>query len=668
MALMRRPGIAFYEFGPFRLDTEQRILLKNGEHVAVGLKAFDLLLVLVENHGRITEKDTLLNRVWADTFVEEAVLTTNVSLLRKVLGEGYIKTHHGRGYSFIKPVKVIEHEDEPQDTNEDEHEEHTYLLEEHIRGRVIIGPAEPDSGALTPVAPVGHLVPREKSFLIRALATSRRRLALVAALVLAITVVAALYFLVPGSKTVKSIAVLPFRMGGDDSNQSFGLGLTADCIRQIGTLKQIRVRPAEDVLKYLDRDLSPVAAGRELGVDAVLAGKIWIRGERVTAVVDLWRVDGETRLWTRTFDKKLTDLINKGEDSIHEQVARQLRIKLTPDETKRLEQGGTEDTDAYNLYLSGRSLLTRKEWIKALAEFKAAASKDESFALALAGEAQCHAVLGSSGYDSPPRENLLQAEEEANVAIRLDGSLAEAHVSLGLVHLFYYWDREAAGKELQQAIELNPSCQTAHNWYAVYLTAAGKPEQGIEEAKSGEESDPSSPQVSIGLARALYYDKSYDEAIKQCNKTLERFPDSSQAQSQAHLILGSCYEQKQEYPEAIKEFLLYGSDNKEAPMFLTSLGTAYAWQGDKPAAIAILARLEHPPKGTYVSPTYTATIYTALGNLDEAFRSLNRACERDYRASEMIFLEIEPTLFSLHNDPRFRELLERTKTPLIPGG
>jgi DNA-binding winged helix-turn-helix (wHTH) protein/tetratricopeptide (TPR) repeat protein len=664
MAFMATSEKPAYEFGPFLLDTDQRILLEEGAQRRLGHKAFDLLTVLVENRGRITAKDTLLKSVWPDTFVEEGVLTTNISQLRKVLGEGYIETHHGTGYRFIKPVRVIKQGAE--DKNEEEHQGKTYLIQERITGRVIIEPTEQRSEALTTVGPADHLVPRQ-NFLIRALATYRRRPMLVIVFVLAIAMVSALYFLVPGPKTVKSIAVLPFRMGGDDSNQSFGLGLTADCIRQIGTLKQIKVRPAEDVLKYMDRDLSPVAAGRELGVDTVLSGKIWIRGERVTAIVELWRVEGETRLWTRTFDKKLTDLINNGEDSIHEQVARQLRIKLTPDETKRLEQGGTEDTDAYNLYLSGRSLLTRKEWIKALAEFKAAASKDESFALALAGEAECHAVLGSSGYDSPPRENLLQAEEEANVAIRLDGSLAEAHVSLGLVHLFYYWNREAAGKELQQALELNPSCQTAHNWYAVYLTAAGEPEQAIEEARSSEESDPSSPQMSIGLARALYYDKRYDEAIKQCNKALERFPDSSQAQSQAHLILGSCFEQKQEYPEAINEFLLYGNDNNEAPMFLTSLGTAYAWQGDKPDAIAILERLEHPPTGTYVSPTYTATIYTALGDPGKAFGLLNRACERDYRASEMIFLEIEPTLFSLHNDPRFKELLARVGTPLVPG-
>jgi DNA-binding winged helix-turn-helix (wHTH) protein/tetratricopeptide (TPR) repeat protein len=642
-----------YEFGPFVLDADERVLLKDGVPVPLTPKTFDTLFALVTNHGHILEKDDLMKQVWPDSFVEEANLTQNISVLRKVLGEGsdqrFIDTVPKRGYRFVAPVREAVDEEE------------TYVIEEHTTSRVVIESLQ-DGEALATVSPTSQMSARRPVALVGALAAYRRRFVALIAVVLVITALAAAYIWVPGPKKARSIAVLPFKIGGENSNQYMGLGLTDACIRQIGPLKAIRVRPVEDVSKYVSDDRSPAEIGRELGVDIVLAGKIWRREEWVTANVEMWRVDDGSRPWSRTFDTKLTDLLTKGEDSIPERLARELKIKLTPDEKKRLEQGGTESVDAYNLYLSGRTLWSQRSsdpenLRRALAQFSEAETTDPEFALAIAAEAECFAVLGSSGYDSQPRDNLLKAGEKANAAVELDGALPEAHASLGIVDLFYYWNVDNARKQLLQALELNPSSSTARYWYCVYLIAAGKLEEAIDEARKAEESDPSSILMSTSVARALYYARQYDRAIEQCQKTIEKFPEAATA----HYIIGSCFQQKGMYPKAIEQFNEYAAGREDSPLLLASLGTIYALEGNKSEATRLLRKLETEPKDVYVSPTYTATIYAALGNFDKAFDLLNMACEREYRASEMLFLRIEPTLSTLQNDPRFEKLAARVR-------
>jgi len=251
----------------------------------------------------------------------------------------------------------------------------------------------------------------------------------------------------------------------------------------------------------------------------------------------------------------------------------------------------------------------------------------------------------------------------ALAALELNKSLPEAHTSLAIANLFYYWNTDAAEEQLLKALDLNPNCQSAQYWYTVYLTAVQRSEKSIAESIKGERSDPSSSLMSTAVARVLYYDRQYDRAIEQCQKTLNRFPDAHAAR----YILASCLEQKRSYEEAIQQFQQCRKESNDSPVSLAMLGTAYASAGNTKAAMDILEKLDglSSSKSIYISPVYIATIWAALGNVDKAFELLETACERDHRASEMIFLRIEPTLSKLQKDPRFPALVARVR-PLEP--
>jgi DNA-binding winged helix-turn-helix (wHTH) protein/TolB-like protein len=638
MGLMSGHITYFYEFGPFVLDAKERVLLEDDSPVQVPPKALDILFVLVEKHGHLVGKDELMKRVWPDSFVEEANLTQNISVLRKALSETpdqrFIETVPRRGYRFVAPVEEVDR---------------TYTVEEITSASLVI--STEDAGTVARADDAAGVELRQPLAIAgRVGSRLRPRFLILIVLLLAIPVSAYFLFHHP-PQNVRSIAVLPLKVE-DEEDQAFGVGITDSLIRQLGgSLKEISVRPIEEVSKYgQGNDRGATDAGRELKVDAVLEGTVKRSGDRAAVRVRLWRAENGSRIG-REIKKEtiVTDLL-AAQDSIAEQVAHSLRIELTTEQMRRLERRPTDDSVALERCLVGRYFWSKLNFADALNMFGEAAQRDSAYAAPRAGIAECYAALGSTGYDLAPEETLLKAYDYALKAKDLDPDLPEAHASLGIVHLLYDWDLDEAEAELKRARELNPSCQSAQFWYTVYLTAAVRSEESISEARKAQQADPTSSLMSVAVARALYYAGKYDEAAQQAQK----IPGPN-----GHYILANCYEQKGKFLEAIEEFKQVAKDGESASIWLAALGAAYAMAGKSKEAMAILAQLSERSKSKYVSPTYEATIYAALGDRNKAFELLDKAFRQ--HDSSIVSLKIEPTLANLRDDPRFGELVERIK-------
>jgi DNA-binding winged helix-turn-helix (wHTH) protein/tetratricopeptide (TPR) repeat protein len=309
-------------------------------------------------------------------------------------------------------------------------------------------------------------------------------------------------------------------------------------------------------------------------------------------------------------------------------------------------------------YLNQR---TSPDFDKARLHFTRALEKDPDYAPAYAGIANSYAIQGSTGYDLNPQDTLPKAMDNAMRAIDLDRDLTDAYTARGIAYLLFYWDKRKAKQDFERALQLSPKNEAARYWHVVLLIADGLCDQAIDESSRSSAEAPESSVLSANVGRAFYYAGQYDAAIKQCQKTLQ----SENGFLLARLIEASAKEQEGKHDEAIYEFELIRKDSKhDPPVLLGLLGAAYASAGMQGEAKGILKELESRKanernSGEYISPSYLATIYAALGETDRAFDSLEMAFKE--RASSLVFLNVEPTLAVLKSDPKFDALVSRVK-------
>jgi TolB-like protein/DNA-binding winged helix-turn-helix (wHTH) protein/Flp pilus assembly protein TadD len=651
---MSKPVKQFYEFGPFRLIVPERLLLRAGEPVTLRSKVFDTLVALVQNSGHVIGKDELMRTVWPDTMVEEGNLTHNISVLRKVLGEGaseqrYIETVPGWGYRFVAPVR--------QGWDEGT----ALVVAEHTRSRIVIEEEEQDD-AISDEAGKSDGHP-----LLAAILASdahwwsrHRKLSTIAALLVVLVGTASYFWISNKSKpagsvpAMTSIAVLPFKpLTADRDDEYLGLGVADTLITRLSRLRPLIVRPTTAVLKYTDPGQDPLAAGRQLGVQSILDGTIQRVGDRLRVTVRLVRVSDGAPLWAEQFDDNFTNLFAV-QDSISEQVSQALMLELTEEQKVQLTKRYTENTEAYQLYLKGRyfwNKRTAEGVTKAVTYFQQAIDKDPRYALAYAGLADSYSMLGDK-IGVPPNEYFAKANAAAMKALAIDDSLAEVHASLAYLQMRHGWDWASSGRELRRAIEISPSYATAHQWYSIYLELRGRPEEAIAEANRALELDPVALIINENLGTRLYYARQYDRAIEQLQKTIEIDPTFFEA----HRILGQVYLQKGLYAQAIVEFQK-AKQLENTPQALAALGYAYAAAGQSSQAQKIIAELEEQSKQSYVLPDNIARIYISLGDKDQALAWLEKAYEQ--RSDYLVFVKVDPAWDRLRADPRFVNLLRR---------
>ena len=457
------------------------------------------------------------------------------------------------------------------------------------------------------------------------------------------------------TKSINSLAILPLANAGDDPDTEYlSDGITESIINNLAQLPRLRVMARSTVFRYKGRDVDPREVGQELGVRAVMTGRVFLRGDRLVIKAELVDTGDGAHLWGEQYNRTLEDIFTI-EEEISREISDKLRLRLSGEQKRRLTKRHTDKTDAYQLYLRGRyywNKRTEEGLQKGIDHFLQAIALDSNYALAYAGLADSYNLLAS--YSTlPPSEAFKVAKESAIRALEIDPSLAEAHVSLAATRTWFDWDWEGAELEYKRAIELNPSYATAYQWYALYLAGVGRVDEGLRMMERAQELDPLSLIINLNVARVQYFARDYDQAIEQCHRALEMYPDFALALRR----LGQAYSQKLMYKEAIAVFQKAIASSENDSETMAALAHTYAVSGNRAEAERILAELVEMSKRIYVSPYSIARIHTGLGNKREALEWLDEACEQ--RHGILTYLKVEPVFDPLREDPGFVKLLNR---------
>jgi TolB-like protein/Flp pilus assembly protein TadD len=457
----------------------------------------------------------------------------------------------------------------------------------------------------------------------------------------------------------KSIAVLPFEnLSRDPDNAYFTEGIQDEILARLAKIADLKVISRTSTQRYKSSpdDLPQIA--KRLGVSNILEGSVQKTADQVRVTVQLLNAATDAHLWGETYDRKLTDVF-AAESDIAKAIADTLRAKLTSSEQNALAARPTENTEAHQLYLRGRYFWNKRtgaDFKRAIGYFNQAIDKDPNYALAYAGLADAYVLLPAYA-EASPKDSLPQAKAAARKALELDGTLGEAHATLGNALVAYDLNLAEANREFRRAIELNPNYATAHQWYAESgLVPLGQFDEAIAEAGRALELDPLSLVINADVGTTLTSARRYDQAIEQLRKTVEMDPGFYYA----HWTLGDALELMGRNEEAIAEYKKAIALNDD-PLPPALLGHLYANIGRKDEALAILKQLRElreSSKQRYVSPYNLALIHIGLGQKEEAIQLLEETYEeRD--GYNIAFLKVEPMLDPLRGDPRFEALVHK---------
>jgi DNA-binding winged helix-turn-helix (wHTH) protein/TolB-like protein/tetratricopeptide (TPR) repeat protein len=653
-----------YRFDVFQLDPTRRLLLKDGQAVQLTPKTLDTLLALVRNRGRVMEKDELMQAVWPDTIVEETNLAHNISALRKIFGQKgsdnrFIITAPGRGYSFV--AEVQRESPGAQESRGAIAASHSVTVLADAPQAPADAPQAPADApqapavalASTPQAQADHKPERA------AIAGPHFRISRRAAIVLLILISgAAAVFLVRAFRNapaapLQSLAVLPFKpLVADARDEVLEMGIADTLITRLNNLKQITVRPISVVRRYTALDQDPVAAGRELDVQAVLEGSIQKAEGKIRVTARLIRIADGRPLWTGQFDEQWTNIFAV-QDAISERVASDLMVSLPGEARNDLARNYTKDPEAYQLFLVGRYHWNKRtgDGIReSIKFFQQAITQDPQYALAYVGLADAYTTLGSY-HIAAPLKVLPLAREMAEKALKLDSRLAEAHATMGKILTDFVWDWPQAEKEFQTAIELQPNYSNAHHWYAVLLVSMGRADEAVREALRAQELEPRSAVINTLVGSTLYRARRYDQAIASLQKTLEAEPTFIAAR----FYLGLSYLMQGNHNEAVAEFQKGRETMPDNPDMIALLGYVAGLNGQRDLARSYQKELNEVAKRRYVAPFTQSAIPSGLGEWDEVFKWLEQCCEQ--RDSFIRGLKTDPLFDRVPKDQRFNALL-----------
>jgi DNA-binding winged helix-turn-helix (wHTH) protein/TolB-like protein/Flp pilus assembly protein TadD len=634
--MVERRQQRFHDFGPFRVDASRRLLLRDGDPVALTPKAFDILMVLLRNADRIVEKDELMKLVWPNTVVEENNLTRNVSSLRKALEEGptdrrFIVTIPGRGYQFAAEVPLMAPESE-------------IVFERHARAEVRI--EETDEAPTLP-----KLKPAARSRVVLIIGVSAL---ILTALAFAIFYVAQRRAPVTSVKS-DSIAVLPFDTSSLDPQLEYlADGITESTIDHLSRSQDLKVISLGSVLPYRGHQVSPPEIGRTLGVRRIMIGKIVIQQGRMIVLAELINTADGTHIWGQQYNRMLGDIISVQED-IATQIAAKLQIGVTEEQRKLFRKRYTEDFEAYKLYVRGRYYWNKRDvpdLQRGLFYFQQAIDRDPTYALAYAGLADAYFVECASGA-VPAREGFPKAKAAALAALELDDSLAAAHASLAHIYFDYDWNWTDAEAEYKKAIALGPNYSIAHYFYGTFLLAMARNTEAFAELRRAQELDPLSPMIATFIGKGYYYSGNTRESIAQYRKVLQSTPHFPVAQN----FLVETLERAGFFEEALTQMDATRPPGSQDPN-LSALHHAYQIAGGHGYLLERIRQISLDPHGDAGGLSGgSAALYAVLGDRDQAFDILGRAYDR--HELWLLYLKVDPVWDNLRTDPRFQPFLHR---------
>ncbi|MCW5955190.1 MAG: tetratricopeptide repeat protein [Pyrinomonadaceae bacterium] len=506
----------------------------------------------------------------------------------------------------------------------------------------------------TAVLPSGIAeVPKEKSF--------DKRLLLVP-LALAVIVLGGFfgyrYFNAAGSGKINSIAVLPFenRSGSADTDY-LSDGLADSLIYRLSQLPNLKVSPTSSVMRYKGSSSDIEQIARELDVDAVMSGRLTQLGDNLTVSIQM--IDARTKklIWAEQYDRKMTDLLATQRE-IATAITQKLQLNLSGDETKGITKRYTDNNEAYQAYLKGRTYWNRRtaeNLKKAIAEFKSATELDPNFALAYAGLADCYAITPEYA-GTPSSESLPQAKAFAERAIAIDDQLGEPHATLGIVYV-QLWQWAEAEREYKQALEISPNYATAYHWYSILLKNLGRYDDAAKIITRGAELDPLSPSIQANISMMYQLQNKHDESIKNSLKIVELNPNYGRG----YEYLGLSYLKVGRKEEAISTMEKAVELTNRQNIVLSELGYVYAQVGKRTEAMAVAKELEDKFARHAATGHDVAAVYSGLGEKDKAFEWLEKSFQT--RDSQLNTFRWEMQFESLADDPRFKDLLRRMNLP-----
>ena len=455
---------------------------------------------------------------------------------------------------------------------------------------------------------------------------------------------------------INSIAVLPFTNASGDSNLEYlSDGVTDSLIDRLAQLSDLKVIARSSSFKYKGKEVDTPEVGRTLGVQALVIGKVVLRGDSLVVSAELVNASDRTQLWGEQYTRKAGDL-----QSVQEEIARtiseRLRVHLSGEQEQRLAKHATENAQAFEFYLNGLFSLRKgrpNDLKTALDYFNRAVALDDNFAPAWAGVAQAHSIFGGNSLLNP-KDELAKSKAAALKALELDDTLAEAHFWLARVKQDE-WDWAGAEREYKRAIELNPNLADAHRRYAGFLAVMQRHEEALAENEYAQKLDPL--QIALRRQRAWLkcLGRRYDEALEeilQVNKTDSATPAS-------HRMLGFIYEAKGMFEPAIEQQKIANSMDGETTGGNCYLGYALAGAGRRKEALSIVDRLKSTKD--YVSPTEFAGVYAMLKDNEAAIALLQRAYQE--HDLQLQILNIATEFDGLRSDPRFQDLVRRVGLP-----
>jgi len=455
----------------------------------------------------------------------------------------------------------------------------------------------------------------------------------------------------------RTIAVLPFvNASADPENEYFSDGMTEELITALTKVEGLHVASRTSVfaLKGAREDVRTL--GARLDVSAVLEGSVRRAGNRLRITAQLTSVrDGRT-LWSERYDRELADVFAI-QDEIARTIVDTLRATLLQHLGDPTPVRYTANLKAYHLYLKGRFSWNRRTQA-AIAEgikhFEAAIAEDADYALAYTGLADSYA-LQIDYRGAPVHEGLERARVEAQRALALDETLAEAHTSLAWVTFIYDWDWPLAARHFRRAIELNPRYSVARQWHSWFQIAMGQTELALAEGRQALALDPASVSIRRSMGWLHYYARQPEQALEQLRRAIAMNPTAEEN----HRLIGLVYVEVGQWDEAAAAFREAVGVSESPALAMAGLGLVAVGRGRPEEARAVLAELEARRRDGYVSPVAFAQVYSALGEADPAFDWIDRAYEE--RRGWLVYFNVEPTVDGLRRDPRFRRVLERMR-------
>ena len=470
----------------------------------------------------------------------------------------------------------------------------------------------------------------------------------------------------PSTSQIQSIAVIPFSSAGGSADTEFLTdGLTESLIASLAHVPDLKVKSRNSVFRYKGKEVDLQKVGKELTVDALLTGRVVQRGDTIQVSADLTNVQDNTEIWGERYERKASEIISL-QQQIAGDIAGKLRSQMSGAEKQQVARQGTQNPEAYQLYVKGRYYWNKRtgaDLKTAISYFNQAIDKDPGYALAYTGIADAYNVL-SGGYGSDPNDVIPKSNAAANKALELDPTLARPHADLANNKMQYSWDFSGGEAEFRKALELDPSDATAHQWLCQALSyIGGRAQEAIEEGNRAHQLDPLSPIIGYAQGDSYHYSHQFDKAIEMYSKVIADTPNFGIA----HQGLAFSYWAEHKYPQAIQEFKSGAqlTGNKNDAEYADALDAGFrsgGWPGALRKGIEVLLALRKARTG-YVFPVQIAELYSDLGDKEHAFQWLDTAYQE--HDTSLTSLRTDFTFDSLRSDPRYAELVRKIGFPPI---